>query len=71
MLAAYCPYSASVAWHCPWAAIPQPPVPASPAASLQQSMHNQAFGLMAELLALAHCLIGTNTEFQLPSPLQD
>lgn len=49
--------------HCPWAATPKPLFQAPPAASLYQSMHNQACCLKAELLALPHCLTGTNTEF--------
>lgn len=57
--AAVCPCSASWAW--PLGCHPQAPVPASPAASLHQR----------NILAFAHCLLGTKTDFQLPFPLSE
>lgn len=54
--------------------LPQlPPIP-SPCASLTcclpspSEKHNQAFSPSVQLLALAHCLTGTKTDFLLPFP---
>lgn len=56
------------AGHSPAPRLPSPtPVPAQPAASLQQRSITR-FSLKVELLAIAHCLIGTKTNSQLPFP---
>lgn len=57
-------------------ALPLPRLPSipSPCASLTcclpapSEKHNQAFSPTVQLLALAHCLIGTKTDFLLPFP---